>query len=121
MCDRCSSSHGLAAALAAVIEALRNADRCAADILTVEQAAALLHCSVDTLRRIEPAELPYSRVGKTNLYLRDDLIAFVRKRRIRQPPSISRQDASDAVDALIQSVLHTDVVDAREPRKRRLT
>ena len=56
------------------------------DILDIDEAAALLRCSVDTLRRIGRRELPvYRGPGRGNLYLREDLVRFVRTRRITGP------------------------------------
>ncbi len=55
----------------------------ASDILVIEDVAELLHCSVDTLRRIPKHQLPaYSGPGRKNLYLRDDIIKFLKTRRI---------------------------------------
>ena len=53
------------------------------DILVIEDVAELLHCSVDTLRRVPKHQLPaYSGPGRKNLYLRDDIIKFLKTRRI---------------------------------------
>ena len=49
-----------------------------ATILHIKQAAELLHCSVDTLRRIPIDELPtYEGVGRSVLYLRSDIENYV--------------------------------------------
>lgn len=53
-----------------------------AEILTVEDVSALLRCSSDTVRRIPRDRLPVYRPGKRNLYLRDDLIRFIRSCRV---------------------------------------
>ena len=53
-----------------------------ADILTVEGVATLLQCSPDTVRRVPRDRLPVYRVGKRNLYLREDVIRFVRSCRV---------------------------------------
>ena len=53
-----------------------------ATILHATQAAALLHCSIDTLRRIPIDELPiYEGVGRSALYLRSDIEDYVRGRK----------------------------------------
>lgn len=49
------------------------------DILTVIDVAALLHCSEDKVRRIDPTLLPVYRVGRYNLYLREDVISYIRR------------------------------------------
>lgn len=49
-----------------------------ATILHIKQAAELLHCSIDTLRRIPIDELPtYEGVGRSVLYLRSDIEKYV--------------------------------------------
>lgn len=53
------------------------------DILVIEDVAEILHCSVVTLHRIPKHELPaYSGPGRKNLYLRDDIIRFLKTRRV---------------------------------------
>jgi hypothetical protein len=53
------------------------------DILSLEETSRILRCTVDTLRRIHRDELPVFRgPGRGNLYLREDVIEFVRSRRI---------------------------------------
>ena len=53
-----------------------------ATILHIKQAAELLHCSVDTLRRIPIDELPtYEGVGRSVLYLRSDIESYVTGRK----------------------------------------
>ena len=49
---------------------------------STEEVAELLHCAVDTVRRVPGADLPYSRVGRKNLYLLPDVEVLIRKRRI---------------------------------------
>ena len=57
-----------------------------ADILVTEDVASMLHCAVDTVRRIPRDELPvYRGPGRYNLYLREDLIRYVRTRRVIGP------------------------------------
>ena len=53
-----------------------------ATILHATQAAELLHCSIDTLRRIPIDELPtYEGVGRSAIYLRSDIEDYVRGRK----------------------------------------
>lgn len=53
------------------------------DVFFVENAAQMLGCSVDEARRIPRTELPAHRgPGKRLLYLRDDVMRYVRSRRI---------------------------------------
>ena len=48
-----------------------------ADILTVEGVAKLLHCTVDTVRRIPKSALPArSGPGKHVLYLRSEVLQY---------------------------------------------
>lgn len=50
-----------------------------ADILTVEGVAKLLHCTIDKVRRIPKSALSARRsVGKHFLYLRSEVIEYVR-------------------------------------------
>ncbi len=53
------------------------------EILAIEEAACILRCTVDTLRRVPRDQLPvYRGPGRSNLYLREDLKQFLRSRRI---------------------------------------
>ena len=57
------------------------------DILVVEDVARILRCTVDTARRIPRDQLrSISGPGRPQLYLREDVIAYVRSR-ARQPPN----------------------------------
>lgn len=47
------------------------------DVLDVEEVAELLHCSVRTVERLP---LPYSKVARKRLYLREDVLNHLRKR-----------------------------------------
>ena len=52
------------------------------DILDIEDVARLLRCAVDTVRRIPKSELPVcDGPGKRHLYLREDIILYLRRRR----------------------------------------
>ena len=58
------------------------------DVLTIEDVALLFRCSVDTARRIPKDELPvYRGPGRSRLYLREDLITYLKSRRIDAPIS----------------------------------
>jgi Helix-turn-helix domain len=49
------------------------------DILVVEDVADILRCTVDTARRIPRDHLPaYPGAGRHRLYLREDVLAYVR-------------------------------------------
>ena len=54
-----------------------------AEILFVENVAQLLGCGLDHVRRIPRNELPARREGARLLYLRADVIAYVRSSRDR--------------------------------------
>ena len=53
-----------------------------ADILDIHLVGKLLRYFEDTVRRIPRRALPVYRVGKNNLYLRKDVLAFVCSRRV---------------------------------------
>ena len=78
-----------------ILAAKHNGDH---QILTIEETSQILHCSVDTLRRVPVSELPVYRVGKRNLYLCDDIIRFVRMRRVERP------DIDRLLDEITRSV-----------------
>ena len=83
------------------------------DVLTVVGVAGVLRCAEDTVRRIPRDELPVYRAGKRNLYLRDDLLRYVRSRRVGQSAAdLARRDVVDDVLGL-----RTD--DARVRSRRR--
>ncbi len=67
------------------------------DILTVQEAARILRCRVDTLRRVPRDQLPvYRGPGRSNLYLREDLRQYVRSRRIL--PAVSDELRREVLD-----------------------
>lgn len=70
-----------------------------ADVLTAEGVAKLLHCTIDAVMRIPDAALPAHRgPGKHLLYLRDEVIEYVRRR--------ARSEASDVIEGrLVQPAL----------------
>jgi hypothetical protein len=54
------------------------------EILTVTHVAAFLQCSVDAARRIPRTELPARQgPGKVLLYLREDVISYVKRLPVR--------------------------------------
>lgn len=85
-----------------------------ADILVIEEVAELLRCSVDTLRRIPKQDLPvYAGPGRKQLYLREDIIRYLKGRRIIRP------DVDRLVAEIEQSVLMSTPDSARERSQRR--
>jgi excisionase family DNA binding protein len=52
------------------------------DVLVIEQVAQIMRCSVDTVRRVVRNDLPYHRPGKQNLYFREDVLRYIRMRRV---------------------------------------
>ena len=90
-------------------------------ILCLADVSSMLHCSSDTVLRIPKSALPTYRVGKSNLYLHDEVIRYVRSCRVDTGPAIqSLQNSHDGVDALIHRVLDSATVDAGEPSLRRV-
>ena len=99
------------------------------DLLSVHEVAAALRCSEDTVRRIPRAALPVYRVGKANLYFREDVLAFVRrrgaapveeiKRRPIKPTSGASTKGKDDVDRFLGEVLGFGTADASKPAERR--
>jgi hypothetical protein len=51
------------------------------DVLYIQNVAELLGCSIDHVRRIPRRELPAARVGPRLQFLREDVIALLRRRR----------------------------------------
>lgn len=91
------------------------------EIMSIEAASLILHCSTDTLRRIPNEDLPAYSVGKNNLYLREDVLRYVRSRRVGKARADGAHDGGEhRVAALIQEVLGSAAVDAREPSIRRV-
>lgn len=75
-------------------------------ILAIKEVAEILHCSVDTVRRIPWSELPYSRVGKKNLYLLDDVTKLVRDRQAANSKASAGGNSNPAtvIDSLADDV-----------------
>jgi len=89
------------------------------DLLSVKEVGGALRCSEDTVRRIPPAALPVYRVGKSNLYFREDVLRYVRSRPVRPRLETSNDFAVADIDVLLREVLNGDAVDVREPAERR--
>lgn len=86
------------------------------DVLVVEQVAHLMRCSLDTVRRIPREDLPYSRPGKLNLYFREDVLRYIRTRRIeRSPISVN----VDALLAEIEGASNVTKLPTRKSMKRK--
>lgn len=73
------------------------------DILTLDEAAAMLQCNKDFLYRLNRRELPVSKVGKRLFYERSDLLQYVRANRdagttkVASLQSVARQDTRPQV------------------------
>lgn len=115
--------------IGALLEALARRPAGDPDLLSVHEAAAALRCSEDTVRRIPRAELPVYRVGKANLYFREDVLAFVRRRgvapvektngrSVKSTGGAPTQSEGD-VDRFLEEVLGFETADASKPAERR--
>lgn len=92
------------------------------DILSLDELSHILRCSADTLRRVPVSQLPVYRVGKANLYLRDDVVRFVRSRRVVRPNAeLLIDEVVQDVEGRIRGVVASELVDVREPSRRRAT
>ena len=115
--------------LDALLEALARRPAGDPDLLSVQEVAAALRCSEDTVRRIPRASLPVYRVGKANLYFREDVLAFVRRRGVAPVEKINGRSVKstggaptkgkDDVDAFVGEVLGFGTADASKPAERR--
>ncbi|PQA85839.1 helix-turn-helix domain-containing protein [Hyphococcus luteus] len=127
-----SMARTIAAAAAAAVHFLSAARAADPDLLSISDVACVLRCTEDTVRRIPRNDLPVHRVGKSNLYFREDLLRFVRTRPIRQSGAAERVDhdehgarVKDAeaekakVADLVRAVLDCKAIDAREPSNKR--
>lgn len=83
------------------------------DVLVVEQVAQVMRCSLDTVRRIPREELPYSRTGKHNLYFREDVLRYLRSRRVSAAMNV------DALLAEIEAASNVTRLPANTPGKGR--
>lgn len=84
------------------------------DVLTIEEVSQLLRCSVDTVRRIPLEELPVYRVGRHNLYLKEEVIRFLRTRRVERPGvDLILDQVMQTVEDRIPGVIDSEPADAR--------
>ena len=106
--------------IGALLEALASLPTGDPDLLSVHGVAAALRCSEDTVRRIPRAELPAYRVGKVNLYFREDVLAFVRSRSVSGDLAVEGDcDADARIDRLITDVLESPRFVVRASSERR--
>ena len=83
------------------------------DILSIEEVSRLIRCAVDTVRRIPRDRLPVYRPGKRNLYLREDVIRYVRSCRVQD------RAIEELVSEVEREVLDSTRDDVRERSRRR--
>ena len=106
--------------LGALLEALARRPAGDPDLLSVQEVASALRCSEDTARRIPRAALPAYRVGKANLYFREDVLAFVRSRSVSCDRTADENgDAGTQIDQLITDVLESPRFVVRASSERR--
>ena len=106
--------------LGALLEALAARPAGDPDLLAVQEVASALRCSEDTVRRIPRAALPVYRVGKANLYFREDVLAFVRSKSVScDRPADENGDAGTQIDQLITDVLESPRFVVRASSERR--
>lgn len=86
-----------------------------ADFLSIYDLAMLLGCSVDTVRRIPRDWLPVYRVGKCNIYIRDDVIRYLRRHCRVQP----RPEINELVSEIEAAVVGSPSDGVRERSQRR--
>ncbi len=84
------------------------------DFLTLDEVSTLLRCSPDTVRRIPRDRLPVYRVGKCNIYLREEVIRYLRSHCLVQCRTIDR-----IVSEIEQDVLGSPPDGVRERSRRR--
>ena len=109
-------------ALVAALQAAAESESLTIDVLGIEEAAALMCCSVDTLRRIPSEELPVYRVGRENVYFREEILRFLRGRRVGD---VAIDQILDGVvselDGQIPGMVDSEPVDVRDRSSRRTT
>lgn len=112
-------SNGAAAIATAVIRRPMEVRPVDPDLISIADVSAALRCADDTVRRIPPGEFPIRRVGKTNLYFREDVLRYVRTRQAgHSERSVGAADVAD-IDAVLNVVLDNGPIDAREPSRKR--
>ena len=85
------------------------------DFLTIEDVSLLLRCSPDKVYRIKHDQLPVGRPGKRNIYLREDVIRYVRVHCRVQP----RPEIDELVNEIEADMLHSATDGVRERSFRR--
>lgn len=106
--------------LGALLEALAKRQAADPDLLSVREVADALRCSEDTAWRIPCAALPAYRVGKANLYFREDVLAYVRSRSVGSDCAADEDcDAGARIDRLITDVLESPRFVGRASSERR--
>lgn len=107
-------------ALVAALRDLLHEKLMAADVLGIEEVAGVMRCSVDTVRRIPLDDLPVYRVGRSNLYLREEVIRFLRTRHVRRTDiEAVLAEVLESVDERIPRVVDSEPVGARRRSGRR--
>jgi hypothetical protein len=107
-------------ALVMAMRDLANQKSLDTDVLGIAEVALMMRCSVDTVRRIPHDELPVYRVGRENLYFREDVVRFVRTRHVsRTDVETVLADVLDRVEERIPSMIDSELVGARRRSKRR--
>lgn len=103
-----SQIHPLAKARirAEAAERLRQLQRTDLPAWAIEAVALVLRASVDHIRRIPFHELPYSRPGKRNLYLPDDVVQYLMLLRKKSSGHVDNCFASrnKTINSLVDSV-----------------
>jgi hypothetical protein len=72
-------------------------------ILSIEDVAEMLNCSVDKVRRISRSKLPCMREGRRNVYLLEHVIEYVREE-IRAGNREAYQMDSPPTDEMLKSI-----------------
>ena len=90
-----------------------------ADLLSIVEVAAKLRCSEDTVRRIPASDLQVYRVGKSNLYFREDLLRYVRRRAVSKGVTAETVESGVNVDDVVAEMLGSGRANMREPSERR--
>ena len=117
---RCPEEGSAAEMMLGALRQLLNEKSIDKDLLGIEQAARLMRCSVDTLRRVPSEELPVYRVGRENLYLREEIIRFVRSRRVSSVcVDELLDDVMSGLERRIPRVVDSEPVDVRGRSSRR--
>ncbi len=75
------------------------------EILGVGEASALLHAESETvLQFARRGELPGTRIGKSWVFLREDVIAFLKNQILRDTEERRRQQATGFANAVLMPI-----------------